>query len=141
MPPQKKSPPKADWQETQRFRTIHRGSERGFAWVLAAVLLIVAWFNPEPRWWLVAAAVVTVLAGLLAPRIFTPFNKVWHAVGMALGRIMTPVIMCVVFVVAIVPTGLLLRLFGKDVLRTKRRAAKTYWIKREQKDSSFTQQF
>ena len=52
--------------------------------------------------------------------------------GELLHRIVSPIALGIVFYLAVLPTGLLLRLFGKDPLRLKiDRGAASYWIKRE----------
>lgn len=133
------------WQENRRFNTVTAGSNRGFAAVLVLVLLVVAWWHPAGRFYWLGAAALSTLLGVVLPVIFSPFNKLWHGFGLLLGRIVTPVLMTAVFVLVVVPTGLLLRLFGKDVLRVRRNPSsasnKSYWIQREDKSTSFPRQF
>lgn len=133
------------WQENRRFNTITAGSNRGFAAVLVIVLLVVAWWHPAGRSYWLGAAALGALLGVLLPVVFSPFNTLWHGFGLLLGRIVTPVLMTVVFALVVVPTGLLLRLFGKDVLRMRRNPnpsnTKSYWVQREDKSTSFPRQF
>ena len=60
-----------------------------------------------------------------------PLNKAWLAFGALLHSIVSPVVMGVLFLGAVLPTGLMLRLFGRDGLRLKREPSRTsYWIDR-----------
>ena len=72
-----------------------------------------------------------MLLGLLAPRILHPLNVAWTHLGILLGKIVTPVVMFLVYVVSVIPVGLLVRLLGKDLLRLKpNKGESSYWIER-----------
>lgn len=122
------------------------GSPRGFGLLFVVVFALIGLWpllgdGPVRLWSLVVAAVILVIA-LAAPFLLQPFNRVWHKFGLILGMIMTPVIMTVIFVLVFTPTGLLLRLFGKDPM-TRRFEPKTksYWIKRTTPAGSMRDQF
>jgi hypothetical protein len=81
-----------------------------------------------------ACGVVLALVALVRPALVRPIAEAWAALGHVLGRVTTPILLVVVFVVVVLPLGLLLRLLGKDPMRLRRDAsAKTYWIERERK--------
>ena len=77
------------------------------------------------------AAVVAVLllaTSLLAPKLLQPLNIVWFKFGMLLHKVVNPVIMFLMFAIAFVPMGLLMKLFS-DPLRLKRQSGlDTYWL-------------
>ncbi|MEQ8284646.1 hypothetical protein [Thalassospira sp.] len=74
---------------------------------------------------------VLVVAAGLVPRILTPFNRAWMRLGDVLFRFVNPVVMFLMYSVAIVPVALIVRFAGKDLLNLKRDdEAKTYWIER-----------
>lgn len=75
-------------------------------------------------------AVVIGLTTVLAPRLLSPFNKVWFALGELLGKIVSPIFLGVIFFAILTPIGLLTRWFGRDELRLKKHAGSTYWIER-----------
>jgi predicted membrane metal-binding protein len=112
------------------------GSERGFAVVFAVVFALVGLWpllsgGPVRAWALLIAAAF-LLAGFAAPGILAPLNRLWFRFGMALGRIVSPVVMGVIFFGTVMPTGLLMRLFRKDLLRLRfDPAAESYWIPRD----------
>ena len=68
-----------------------------------------------PLWPWVAAVLFTVLA-LLAPTALTPFYRGWMRFGLIAGFINTRIIMLVLYYALFVPTGLVMKLFGRDAL-------------------------
>lgn len=112
------------------------GSEKGFGIVFAVVFLIVAlWplpFGGTVRLWALAVAAALVGIAYLVPRLLRPFNLVWFRFGLLLHKIVNPVVMGLIFFGAVLPTGLLMRLFGKDPLRLGfDKDAASYWIDRD----------
>ena len=113
------------------------GSERSFGLVFAAVFAILAaWpliHGAGPRWWAIVVALGFAVAGFLAPAVLRPLNILWFRFGLLLGRIVGPVVMALIFFVAVTPTALIFKLLGKDPLRLKADAnAKSYWIDRDE---------
>jgi hypothetical protein len=74
---------------------------------------------------------VFLALALLAPASLGPFNRIWAKFGQLLHRIVSPVALAILYYCVVTPTGLLLRLLGKDVLRLHfDKAAASYWIPR-----------
>jgi len=85
-----------------------------------------------PRSWASAVAAGFALVALLAPRLLRPLNQAWFRFGMLLHRVVSPLVMGLLFFVTVTPIGLLMRLTGKDPLRLRfDPAADSYWIDRE----------
>jgi hypothetical protein len=115
---------------------VHASSDRSFAVLLAAVLVVVgAWplaRGDSPSLMALASAGVAALIAAFRPSILAPANRAWSALGRAMGAVAAPVATAVLFYGAIVPCGLLMRLAGRDLLRLRRDAqAKSYWIERD----------
>lgn len=114
---------------------IKGSSDRNFGLVFAAFFLIVALLpllhgNPLRLWALGLAGIFLILA-LTIPKLLAPFNRLWMRFGMLLHRIVSPVALAVLFYVVVTPTGLLMRLFGKDPLRLRLdKSTNSYWIQR-----------
>lgn len=123
------------------------GSERSFGVVFAAVFLIVAlWpimYGGGPRWWALGVTGAFAIVTLARPALLSPLNLVWFRFGILLGRIVGPVVMGVIFFVAVTPTALVFRLRRKDLLdRRPNPAARTYWVARDESLSgSMSNQF
>ena len=120
------------------------GSEKAFGLVFAVVFgligiwpaVTVGWMphiNPTAfRWWSLVIAAAFLAAALLYPSLLAPLNRGWFKFGLLLSKVMTPIVMGIVFVFTVVPTALIMRLRGNDILRRKMdRSAKSYWITRE----------
>ncbi len=85
----------------------------------------------EVKLWSLAIAAVFLAAASLAPRALAPLNRLWFRIGILLGKVVTPLVMGILFFVMVTPIGFLMRLFGSDPLRLKRKpAAKSYLIER-----------
>ncbi len=123
---------------------VKMGSERGFGIVFAVVFaLIGVWpaialgwvprFDPAAlRWWPLAIAAAFLVVALLVPSLLRPLNWLWFKFGMLLSKVMSPIVMGLVFVLTVVPTALVMRLRGRDLLRLNiDRQTKSYWIMRE----------
>ena len=114
---------------------IKGSSDRAFGLVFAAVFALVgAWpllDGAAPGWWaLVIAGGFGVLA-IAAPRVLAPANRLWLRLGLFLGRVVNPLVTGLIFYLAVTPTGIIMRLLGKDPLRLRINPdAKSYWIER-----------
>ena len=94
------------------------------------------------RLWGVGMTFVFFALAYLRPQVLSVPNKLWFKLGMALGAIVAPVIMMLVYFASVVPIGLLMRLIGKDLLQQKLDGSmKSYWIERSQSVSSMKDQF
>jgi predicted membrane metal-binding protein len=112
------------------------GSERGFALVFTVVFaLVAAWpllHGDSLRGWAAVVAAGFALAGVFAPRSLAPLNRLWFRFGLLLGRIVSPLVMALIFYGTVVPTGLLMRMLGKDILRLRLDPdVASYWIERD----------
>lgn len=125
------------------------GSDRAFGFVFAfALIAIGAWpllGDREVRWWALAIAAAFAVLAIARPATLRPLNRGWMQFGLLLGRIVSPVVLFVVYCFAVVPTGLLMRLASKDPLRRRLDArAGSYWIHRVppgRPDGTMTRQF
>ena len=119
-----------------RDEKVAPGSDRSFGLVmalaLAAVTALNAWHSGKLWPWTGGAATLFLAAALLRPSILQPLNLLWLRFGLLLHRIVNPVVMALLFYGTVWPTGLIMRLMGKDLLRLKRQPdADSYWIVRQ----------
>ena len=103
-----------------------------FAGVFTVVGLLPLWGSGSPRLWALAVAAGFAALALALPRVLAPVTRAWLAFGDLLHRLVSPVALGVIYFGTVVPTGLLMRLFGKDPLRLRfDPKARSYWIRRE----------
>ena len=112
------------------------GSDRNFGLTFAAILgvigLVPLVHGQGPRLWALIPALCFLAAALALPTVLTPLKLAWMKFGLLLHALVTPVIMGLIFYLAVTPTGLIMRAFGKDPLRLKLDAnAPSYWIARD----------
>ena len=120
-------------------------SNRSFGIVFFVVFLIIAIYpltkSGDVRLWSVIISIIFLVLGLLNSKILTPLNKFWFKFGIFLGKIISPIIMGIIFFFVVTPIGLIMRIFGKDVLNLKFSKNKTYWIEKSGPKSKMKNQF
>ena len=121
------------------------GSNRSFGIVFFTVFLIIATYplidNGEIRKWSLILSLVFLILGLLNSKILYPLNKIWFKFGLLLGKLVSPLIMAIIFFLVVTPTGLLMKLWRKDLLNLKFNNKKTYWIEKNGPKSKMKNQF
>jgi len=123
-----------------------RSSEKSFGIVFSIVFLIVALYpliNSEGlRIWALVASIIFFFLAFIAPKVLVFPNKLWFKFGLLIGSIVAPIVMAFVYFVTVLPTGLIMRLLGKDLLKQKLdKNAKSYWVKRSEPMGSMKNQF
>ena len=121
-------------------------SNRNFGLVFFIVFMIVSlWpliYGDPIRIWSIIISMVFLILGLMNSKLLTPLNKLWYKFGMILGGIVAPIVMGFTFFLVVTPTGLVMRIMGKDLLNKKYDKKKnTYWINRYENMSSMKKQF
>jgi hypothetical protein len=111
------------------------GSDRQFGLVFAALFLIIACWPllrlDAPRWWALLIAAAFAMTALLRPTLLQRPNRLWSALGNLLHRIVSPIVMGVIFFGFVTPTGWILGRTGKDLLSLRwDRSADSYWTER-----------
>ena len=120
-------------------------SNRSFGIVFFIVFLLIGTYpllnNDHVRIWSLIISIVFLILGLLNSKILLPLNKIWFKFGILLGKIISPLIMGLIFFVVVTPIGLLMRLFNKDLLNLKFNKSKSYWIEKSEPKSKMKNQF
>ena len=121
------------------------GSNRSFGIVFFVVFLIIATYplinGDELRLWSLIISIVFLSLGLLNSKILNPLNKLWFKFGIFLGKIISPLVMSIIFFLVVTPIGLLMRLFNKDLLNLKFNNNSSYWIEKTEPKSKMNNQF
>ena len=124
---------------------IKTSSNKSFGIVFFIVFLIIALYpmikGGDLRLWSLIVSLIFLILGLINSNILTPLNRLWFKFGIFLGKIVSPIILGTIFFLIVTPTGLLLRLFGKDVINLKYNKNNSYWIKKTGPKSNMKDQF
>ena len=120
-------------------------SNRSFGIVFFVVFLLIALYpftyGGEIRIWSLIISIIFLILSLLNSKILAPLNKIWFKFGILLGKIVSPLIMGIIFFLVVTPIGFIMRLLGKDVLNLKYNKNKSYWIEKNGPKSKMKNQF
>ena len=121
------------------------GSNKSFGIVFFVVFLLIALYpltsDQEIRLWSLIISIIFLILGLFNSKILRPLNILWFKFGIFLGKIVSPIIMGVIFFFVVTPIAILMRFIGKDLLNLKYNKKKTYWIEKNGPKSKMKNQF
>jgi len=84
---------------------------------------------------LFGAGAALLLIGIIAPARLSALNRLWLQLGSAMAKVVNPIVLALLFLLAVTPMALVMRLLGKRPLRLMPDpAAASYWIAREPAD-------
>lgn len=111
-----------------------RADSRKFSWQVGAALVLIgavgAW---QDRTWganVIVAGVVLAAVGSAIPQLLVPMWRVWQLLGRVLGKVVSPVVLALLYIGVVTPMGLLRRTFGRSPLTRDPNAA-SYWVVRK----------
>ena len=126
-------------------KDIKIGSNKSFGIVFAIVFSLIALWpllkGDEIRLWSLIISIIFLILGFMNSKILTPLNKLWFKLGIFLGNFIAPIIMGIIFFFVVTPTGIIMKLLGKDLIRLKKNNENSYWIKKKDIKSSMKNQF
>lgn len=121
------------------------GSNKSFGIVFSVVFFIIAIFpilnNDNIRVWSLVISLIFLVLGLINSKLLSPLNKIWFKFGLILSKVVSPVIMGIIFFLVVTPIGILMRILKKDLLNLKYNNKNTYWIKKKEPESTMKNQF
>ncbi len=121
------------------------GSNRSFGIVFCIVFLIIALYPltnlGEIKIWALIISICFFILGLIKSTLLSPLNKLWFKFGIFLGKIISPLVMGLIFFLVVTPIAILMRLLGKDLLNLKFSNNNTYWIEKNEPKSKMKNQF
>lgn len=130
----------------QKALTPREGRKFGVTVGGAFVLLagISRWRGHDLAPWIMGGAGFALLAAAaLIPGRLSPVHRAWMRLGLLLSKVTTPIFMSLVYFVVLTPTGMLIRLLGRNPLKA-RETAGTFWVTRSPEKNpaeSLTRQF
>ena len=120
-------------------------SNRNFGIVFAIVFLIISLWpllsQTEVRIWSLIVSIIFLTLGLINSKLLLPLNKIWFKFGIFLGNFIAPIVMGVIYFFVVTPTGLIMKMLGKDLLNLKKSNKDSYWIKKDNSNNSLKNQF
>tara|TARA_Y100000389_G_scaffold190125_1_gene214647 strand:- start:375 stop:755 length:381 start_codon:yes stop_codon:yes gene_type:complete len=124
---------------------IKRSSNKSFGIVFFVVFIIIGCWPlldiNTYRLWAIIIAVIFLTLGIMNSRLLTPLNILWFKFGILLGKIISPLIMGIIFFFVVTPIAVLMKIFKKDLLNLKFNNNDSYWIKKSDYKSKMKNQF
>lgn len=96
--------------------------------LIKAVFFSLSWL----AWTFLIIGGVLVAGAAIKPNALTPLNKAWMGLAKILFHIVNPIIMFLLFCIAFVTAGTIMKIIGYDPMKRKfDKDAKTYWVTKE----------
>ena len=122
-----------------------QSSNRSFGIVFFLFFLIIGIFplfsSQDARIWSLVISLIFLILGLNDSKILTPLNVLWLKFGITLGKIISPIIMGVIFFFVVTPIGLIMKMLRKDLINLRYNNNKSYWIEKNGPKSKMKNQF
>tara|TARA_B100001113_G_C20658632_1_gene426817 strand:- start:127 stop:510 length:384 start_codon:yes stop_codon:yes gene_type:complete len=123
----------------------NRSSNKSFGLVFFTVFLLISIYpvlkNGDIRLWSLIISFIFLILGLLNSKILNPLNSIWFKFGLILGKVISPVIMGIIFFFVVTPTSFIMRILGRDLLNLKFNKNKSYWMEKKGLKSKMKNQF
>ena len=120
-------------------------SNRSYGILFFVLFLIIALYplinDNDLRIWSLLISLVFLILGIINSRILTPLHILWIKFGLFLGKIISPLIIGLIFFLIVTPIGFIMRAIGKDLLNLKFNKNNTYWIEKKGPKSKMKNQF
>ena len=124
---------------------IKPGTNKGFGIVFFIVFFLISIYpliyGKKLIIWSLIISFVFLLLALFKPGLLAPLNKLWFRFGILLGKVISPLLMGIIFFCMVTPIGFLMKILKKDLLNLKFNRDKTYWIENKGPKSKMKNQF
>ena len=121
------------------------GSNRSFGIVFFVVFFLISFYplfnDGYIRLWSLIISIIFLFLGLINSNLLNPLNILWFKFGLLIGKIISPIVMGLIFFLVVTPIGVFMRLLNKDLLNLKMSKNSTYWIKKSGPKSKMKNQF
>lgn len=119
-------------------------SNKKFGYFFSFIFLILASYflyssNKIIGYLLIITALIFFVITIIKPSLLLPLNKMWMYLGFILGKIISPIVLGIIFFGLFTPYGIAMRMMGRDELYLKKTKKQSHWIHRS--DSSLKTNF
>ena len=126
-------------------KVIKLPSNRNFGIIFSIVFLIISLWpllsQNEIRIWSLVISVIFFSLGIINSKLLLPLNKIWFKFGIFLGNFIAPIVMGIIYFMVVTPTGLIMKMLGKDLLNLKKNNKNSYWIEKDNSNNNLKNQF
>ena len=86
-------------------------------------------------------SIIFFILGFLNSKLLHFLNVIWFRFGIVLGKLVSPIVLSLIYFFVVTPTGILMRILGKDLLSLKFNNKNTYWTNKNNSKSKMKNQF
>ena len=132
--------------ENKSYFKIIYSNEKKFGYFFSLVFLLISLypllFGSSLKIWSLTLSVILLFISFKFSKILIIPNKIWNNLGFLLNKIVSPVIMFLIFIITFFPIGLIFKILQIDLLNKKIDVkTKSYWINRKNKLESLKKLF
>ena len=131
-----------------KFTDIKLPSNKKFGYFFSAIFFIATGYflyveSQTIGYIFAIASVFFITTTLINADLLRPLNKLWMHFGLLIGKIISPIVLGIIFFGLFTPYGIVMRLLGRDELRLQIQKNKTHWVQRSKNipQVNFKQQF
>jgi len=132
----------------EKKQDLKQGSNRSFGIVFSIFFALLAFYfyykNENINIPIILISVIFLILGLFKSNILTPLNILWFKFGILLSKIISPLVMYLIFFIIVTPLAIMAKIVRKDFLnldKNKNLKKMTYWEKKEKYKNSMKDQF
>jgi hypothetical protein len=130
----------------QTLIKIDVSTEKSFGIFFSIIFMVITLFQLIDKglisYWSFSISILLLIISFVRPSILRKPNLWWFKLGQILGSVIAPIVMGLIYILIIIPTGFILRIFKKDPLNTRAdKHKKSYWICRETPPQPMKDQF
>lgn len=118
-------------------------TNKAFGLMIALIFLVILFFLDNNFFKIIFLGIFfsTLIISFFFDKFLSTPKKYWIRFGFFLGKIISPIIISLIYFVVVFPTNIILKVFRKDILDTKLDTKKkSYWVKKSN-DIDMEQQF
>lgn len=121
---------------------LSRKSLRNFGLTIGSIFIVIAvylWYqgiSANMQILLPITGILLISGGFIFPVYLKPVYRVWMAFAIALGWLVSRIILTFIFFIVLTPVSFLAKLAGKDFLDRKN-LRNSYWIRKEEKQTNY----
>ncbi len=102
----------------------------GFFFTIVFLILFFYFLSKQSQYLIITFLILSVLffiVTIIKADLLLPLNKLWMKIGLVLGKIISPIVLGLIFFIIFTPIGIITRLFGRDELNLKTVSNKSSW--------------
>jgi Na+/proline symporter len=112
-----------------------------FFFVLSFISIFIFFNSNKINYILISLSLIFLIITIFRPILFDGISNIWIKFGELLGKFISPLVMILIFFLFLTPLSFIVRMMGKDLLKTKFSKQKSYWIKREKNIGTMNKQY